>query len=86
MKWEDVKKGYLEQWVIIEAILAHSEGEKRIIDDLAIIDVFGNDNSKALRHYVELHRANKEREFYVVHTSRPELDITEKQWIGVRTT
>lgn len=84
MKWEDVKKGYSEQWVIIEAIIAHSEGEERIIDDLAIVDVFGDDNSKALHQYVELHRTNKERELYVVHTSRPELDIIEKSWIGVR--
>lgn len=84
MKWEEVKKCYCEQWIIIEAISAHSEGEKRIIDDLAIVDVFGEDNLRALHKYVELHRTNKERELYVVHTSRPELDIKEKSWIGVR--
>ena len=84
MKWEDVKKSYVEQWVIVEAIIAHSEGEKRIIDDLTIVGAFGDDNSKALHQYVELHRTNKERELYVVHTSRPELDIKEKSCTYVR--
>lgn len=84
MKWEDVKKTYNNQWVIIEAVNAHSEGEQRIIEDLSIVEVFGDDSLKAMHKYKEIHRNNKQRELYVVHTSRKELDIKDKTWIGVR--
>lgn len=85
MKWEDVKKKYINQWVLIEALEAHSENEERIIDDISVIDVTGSDSKKALEGYKELHRENNERELYVVHTSREKLDIKEKTWLGIRT-
>ena len=84
MKWKDVKSVYNNQWVIVEAVNAHSDGEKRVIEDLSIVEVFGDDSLKAMRKYKEIHRDNKQRELYVVHTSREELDIKEKTWIGVR--
>jgi hypothetical protein len=84
MVWEEVKKAYPDQWLIIEALEAHTEEDHRIIDNIAIIDSFREDNNKALLQYVQLHRKYREREFFVVHTSRPELDIIEQRWIGVR--
>lgn len=84
MKWEDVKNTYNNQWVIIEAINSHSEGDQRIIDDLSIVEAFGDDNLKVMSKYKEIHRADKQRELYVVHTSRKELDVKERKWIGVR--
>ena len=84
MLWKEVKKAYPNQWVIIEAIEAHTEGDKRIIAQITVVDNFQDDNNKALLQYLQLHRKYREREFYVVHTSRPELDIIEQRWIGVR--
>lgn len=84
MLWEEVKKTYPNQWVIIEAIEARTEGNKRIIEQITVVDNFLNDNNKALLQYLQLHRKHRERELYVVHTSRPELDIIEQRWIGVR--
>jgi len=84
MIWEEVKKAYPNQWVIIEAIEAHTEGDKRIIAQMTVVDNFQDDNNKALLHYLQLHRKHREKELYVVHTSRPELDIIEQRWIGVR--
>lgn len=78
------KKVYSNQWVIIEAIDAHTEGNKRVIAQMAVIDNFQDDNNKALLQYLQLHRKHRERELYVVHTSRPELDIIEQGWIGIR--
>jgi len=83
MLWKEVKIAYPNQWVIIEAIDAHTEGENRIIDQITVVDTF-HDNNKALLQYLKLHRKHRERELYVVHTSRPELDIIEQKWIGVR--
>jgi len=84
MLWNEVKKAYPNQWVIIEAIEAHTEGNKRIINQLTVVDNYQDDNSKALLQYLKLHRKHKDREFYVVHTSRPQLDIIEQRWIGLR--
>ena len=84
MRWEDVKKTYPDQWVIIEAIDAKTEDSKRIVEQITIVDIFNDDNTGALRKYVELHKIHPERELYVVHTSRPELNIKERRWTGVR--
>jgi len=84
MLWIEVKRVYPNQWVIIEAIEAHTEGDKRIITQMTVVDNFQDDNNKALLQYLQLHRKHRERELYVVHTSRPELDIIEQRWIGVR--
>lgn len=84
MKWEDAKKKYINHWLLIEAVEAHSENEERILDDISVIDVTGSDSKKALERYKELHRENNDRELYVVHTSREKLDIKEKARIGIR--
>jgi hypothetical protein len=84
MRWEDAKKTSPPQWVIIEAVDAHTEGDKRIIEKIQIVEFFGEDNNGALRQYVQLHKAHPEKEYYVVHTSRPELNVKERNWIGVR--
>ncbi|HHW01444.1 MAG TPA: hypothetical protein GXX35_01270 [Thermoanaerobacterales bacterium] len=83
MRWAEVRQAYPEQWVIIEAIKAKTELNRRIIEQLTVVDRF-DDGNKALLKYLQLHKEYREREFYVVHTSRPELDIQEQRWIGVR--
>lgn len=84
MIWEDVKKSYPQQWVIIEAVDACSEENKRIIKSIQLVELFGEDNNGALRRYVGLHKVHPEKEYYVVHTSRPELNVKERNWTGVR--
>lgn len=84
MRWEDVKKTFPQQWVIVEAVEAHTEGDKRIIENIQIVEFFGEDNNGALRRYVELHKVYPQKEYYVVHTSRPELNVKERKWTGVR--
>ena len=84
MLWEEVKKAYPNQWVIIEAIEAHTEDDKRFIEQMTVVNTFYDDNNKALLQYLQFHRKHRERELYVVHTSRPELDIIEQNWIGIR--
>ncbi len=37
-----------------------------------------------MKRYRELHQQYPIREFYFVHTDRSELDIYERQWIGIR--
>ncbi len=85
MRWDEVKQAYPSQWVMIEAINAKSEGNKRIVEQVTVVNTFKNNSKDAIREYVQLHKAHPERELYVVHTSRLELDIEEQRWVGVRT-
>lgn len=62
MKWDEVKKAYPSQWLLIEALDAKTVGEKRIVDEIAIVDTFSNDSQKAMDRYLQLHKQHKERD------------------------
>ena len=83
MKWQEIREHYPQQWILVEALKAHSEADKRILEQLAVISTF-SDSVVALRDYQKLHDESPERELYVFHTSREILDITERRWLGVR--
>jgi hypothetical protein len=83
MKWEEIRRHYPDQWLLVEAIKAHSESGKRILDELTVVNTFA-DSRAAMRGYTELHREAPERELYVLHTDRKKLDITERRWLGIR--
>ena len=83
MKWQEIRTHYPQQWLLVEAIKAHSEASKRILEQLAVVGTF-SDSVTALRHYQQLHREAPERELYVFHTSRETLDVVERRWLGIR--
>src|SRR6185436_16578043 len=77
MKWTDIRTHYPHQWLLIEALLAHSIEGTRQLDELAVVDSFP-DGETALRSYLRLHRDAPTRELYVVHSDREALEITER--------
>jgi hypothetical protein len=83
VKWQRVREIFPGQWVLIEAVRAHSEDDRRILDDVAIVDTFP-DGDTGWNAYRQLQREAPQREFYVVHTSYEELHITERRWVGIR--
>jgi hypothetical protein len=83
MKWQHIRQQHPHQWLLIEAISAHSEAHRRVLDDIAVVDAF-LDSITAFQRYQTLHREAPQRELYVLHTDRKELDITERTWLGVR--
>ncbi len=84
MIWADIIKIYPEQWVLIEAIDARTEGDKRIVEQMDVIGSFADDGDGAFQRYTELHKLHKEREYYIYHTSNTVLNIGVKKWLGVR--
>jgi hypothetical protein len=84
MQWDEIRRHYPDQWLLLEAISAHSEGNVRIPDQLAVIAAFP-DSGAAMARYAQLHRSDPERELYVFHTSRSSLQIAERRWVGLRT-
>lgn len=83
MRWEEVRSHYPNQWLMVEAVKAHSETNNRILDEIAVVNVFTN-SREAMQNYAQLHHQSPKRELYVVHTDRKTLDITERRWIGIR--
>lgn len=67
----------------MEALTAHTEGYRRILDQLAAIKAF-DDSQAALRSYADLHHAAPTRELYVFHTSRESLHVVERRWLRIR--
>lgn len=83
MRWEEIRSHYPNRWLLVEAVKAHSKASRRILDELAVINVF-TDSREAMQSYATLHHQNPGREFYVLHTDREKLDIAERKWIGIR--
>lgn len=83
MQWPEIRQHYPHRWLLVEAIKAHSEEDKRILDQLAVVGVFP-DSVSAMRNYAQLHLEAPDRELYVFHTEREALDITERRWLGIR--
>ena len=82
MKWQEIREYHPQQWLLVEAIKAHS-GTYRVLGHLAVVSTFP-DSVTAMKSYVELRRQAPERELYVFHTSRETLDIAERRWLGIR--
>lgn len=83
MRWLDIRDKYLGQWLIIEALEAHTEAQQRTIDNIAVVETCP-DGQTAMQRYRQLHQQYPEREFYFVHTDREDLDIRERHWLGIR--
>jgi len=83
MQWPEIRQHYPRQWLLIEAIKSHSEGNQRILDELTVVNTFP-DARAAMRGYTQLHQEAPARELYVLHTDRERLDITERKWLGIR--
>jgi hypothetical protein len=83
MNWQEIREYYPQQWVLIEAVKARSESGKRILEQIAVISVFP-DSVSAMEGYRKLKKESPGRELFVFHTSREELDITERRWLGIR--
>jgi hypothetical protein len=83
MQWLEVRQHYPNRWLIIEALEAHNTGDRRELDQLAVIEECA-DGSSCFRRYQDLHLRFPERDFYFVHTSRETLEILERQWLGIR--
>jgi hypothetical protein len=84
MVWAEVKKLFPSQWLLVEAVDARTDGPQRIIEQVAVIESFFEDSKQALKKYLELHKVHKDREYYVVHTSKDQLNFEELKWVGVR--
>lgn len=83
MQWQEIREHYPDQWLIVEALAAHTVEQQRILDDLTVVERC-TDGAEAMQRYRELHRDEPQRELYYLHTSRQEPEIRVRQRLGVR--
>lgn len=84
MLWSEIRNVYPDQWLVVEALEAHTTPDsQRQLDRLAVVETCP-DGVTAMRRYRRLHQQYPLREFYFVHTSQEELDIREREWLGIR--
>jgi len=83
MRWADVRTTHPDRWLLIEALEAHTENHRRVVDRLAVLEACP-DGATALERYRVLHREHSDRELYFVHTSSAALEIEERSWAGIR--
>ena len=83
MKWEEIRSNFPHQWLLVEAMEAYSEGGKRILKQLSVINTY-TDSVVAMKAYAKLHHEIPAREFFVFHTDHEQLDISERRWLGIR--
>jgi hypothetical protein len=86
MVWDEIRTTYPDQWLLIEALEAHTNPDhQRLLDRLAVTEPC-MDGKAAMNSYRRLHRLYPQREFYFVHTSRKVLNIREQQRVRIRPT
>ena len=83
MEWNEIRQTFPHRWLLVEALMAHSDSGKRVVEELAVVDSF-SDFMAAWQRYRDLHHRLPDRELYVIHTDREELDITELVMMPLR--
>lgn len=75
MDWQQIRRQYPHRWLVVEALAAATHESRRVVESLAVVEVFADDAQAAWAAYRALHHADPTREYYVLHTDRESLDI-----------
>ena len=78
MKWEEIRQAYPHQWLKLNILEQHVEGDKKIIDDMEVINIIGS-NSEAGK---ELGKCRENEAVY--HTSNEKIYYRIKNIFGFR--
>ena len=83
MRWDEVRTSFPTQWVVAEALKAHSEEHRRVVEELSILAAFPR-SADAMRRQLEIHRAEPSREVLIAFTGWEKLEIEEILMAGIR--
>jgi hypothetical protein len=84
MTWNEIRARHADQWLVVEAMdLTTGLDGRCLINDMSLVELCDS-GAAAFAAYRRHHSKNPDRAFFFLHTSRPELDITEERWLGVR--
>jgi len=43
MKWEEIRQAYPHQWLKLDVLESHIDGDKKVIDDMEVIKIIDTD-------------------------------------------
>jgi hypothetical protein len=75
MTWQELRTLYPDRWVLVEALEATTQRGHRTISLLQLVGDYDNNWYQAWAQYKTLHHTDRQREYYVLHTSNETLDI-----------
>lgn len=78
MKWEEVRRIYPDSFVLLQILDSYVEGDKKYIDDVAIIKAI-DDPSEATHELV-----NAKPGTLVYHTRKERIEVLIRKGIGLR--
>lgn len=74
---------YPNRWVLVEALITHSNNYKRSIDEMSVVSDF-DDPKHAWASYKKLHLEEPTRELYVFYTGNEFIEVIEQPFTGIR--
>ncbi len=54
MQWSEIRSTYPSQWLIVEALATHTEGERQHLEQIAVVETC-TDGASTLQRYRQLH-------------------------------
>ncbi|RCX13210.1 hypothetical protein DFR58_11828 [Anaerobacterium chartisolvens] len=78
MRWEEVRKIYPDKYVLLQVLESHVEGDKKYIDDVAIIRAI-DDSKEATMELV-----NAKSGTIVYHTAKDKIEVLIRKRVGFR--
>jgi len=82
MRWSEVRAAHPDRWLVFEALEAHTLGNRRVFERIAVVEVCP-DGRATMERYRALHRERPDRELCFAHTEAIELEIEERPWTGL---
>lgn len=70
MKWNEIREKYPNQFVLLKALKSHVDGDKKIVDDVALVKII--ENSKEANELL----IRSKGDTFVFHTSKDKLSLT----------
>jgi hypothetical protein len=83
MKWSEVRKQYPDRLVLVEAIKAYSKNRVRTIEEMSVVEEYTG-SKVAWAGYKNYHRQFPERELYIFHTGKENIEVIEHYFTWVR--
>ncbi len=83
MTWSAVREAYRDRWLVLELLGAHTLAGRRYFERIVVVEECP-DGRTAMKRCSVAQRAHPERDYLFAHTSRRELEVYERSWVGVR--
>ena len=83
MTWEQIRTTYPDRWVLMEALDARTEGDRRVFCELSVLDTVDN-NTNVFPRYNEYRKRFPNREIIFYHASNAQMDVQVRVVPGFR--